>query len=459
MSRNPARSTSVDFLRGLALIVITLDHVSQSALSHLTLHNYAFCDAAEVFVFLGGYASGAAYCAMTASGGAAQAHRRFLKRSGEIYRGYLLTAALMLLCGLAMLALHIHSAILTYTDAPLFLARPFQTLLDIATLRRQPDLAAVLPMYIGFALCVPLVAPVVRRRPATALLASLALWLCAPSLAHLLPSADPIGWSFDPFAWQLMFMFGMLCRLHPVSAVFQASRAGLRRTWIALAVALAFAAYKLLIENQPEPGYLKQHLSSLRVVSFVSIAWLVAQLSRLGWIDRLAAALPPVVTAGRQGLACFVWGTLISIVADTALQVAAPAFHTRTQAVVAALSADLLTIAAVLAVAIISARLKANRPIPRRQHRTGQYGCQSVIAAAFVNRYQDAARSLVLSAPNVARGHLQDKEKSPELEALLHAGNAMLRSDRVAVVDRLVASDTPSVVRDHMTSKPVRVPH
>ncbi|MFM0150627.1 OpgC domain-containing protein, partial [Paraburkholderia sp. RL18-085-BIA-A] len=151
MSRNPARSTSVDFLRGLALIVITLDHVSHSALSHLTLHTYAFCDAAEVFVFLGGYASAAAYCAMSASGGTAHAHRRFLKRSWEIYRGYLLTAALMLLCGLAMLALHIHTAILTYTDAPRFLVRPFQTLLDIATLRRQPDLAAVLPMYIGFA--------------------------------------------------------------------------------------------------------------------------------------------------------------------------------------------------------------------------------------------------------------------------------------------------------------------
>jgi hypothetical protein len=221
------------------------------------------------------------------------AYRRFVKRSGKIYRGYLLTAALMLLCGLAMRALHIHTAVLTYTDAQLFLLRPLQTLLDIATLRRQLDLAAVLPMYIGFALCVPLVAPAVRRRPATALMASLTLWLCAPSLAHLLPSADPIGWSFDPFAWQLMFMFGMLCRLHPVSAVFQASRAGLRLTWIALAVARTFAAYKLLIENQPEPGYLKQHLSSLRVVSFVSIAWLVAQLSRLGWIDRLAAALPP----------------------------------------------------------------------------------------------------------------------------------------------------------------------
>jgi hypothetical protein len=370
MSRDARRSTTVDFLRGLALIVITVDHVSQSALSHLTLHTVAFCDAAEVFVFLGGYASAAAHGAITATDGLAQAQRRFLKRCGEIYRSYLLTAALMLLCGLTMLALHIHTVVLTYTDAQLLLVRPLQTLIDIATFRRQPDLAAVLPMYIGFALCVPLVAPVIGRRSAAALLASLALWLCAPSLAHLLPSADPIGWSFDPFAWQLMFTLGMLCRLHPVSAAFLASRAGLRLTWIALAVALAFTAYKLLIENQPEPGYLKQHLSFIRVVSFVSIAWPIAQLSRLGWIDRLAAALPPVVMVGRQGLTCFVWGTLISVVADTALQVATPALHTRAQAIAAALSTDALTIAAVFAVAIAAARLKANRPIQQRHRKT-----------------------------------------------------------------------------------------
>jgi hypothetical protein len=374
MSRDPARSTSVDFLRGLALIVITVDHVCQSGLSHLALHTYAFFDAAEVFVFLGGYASAAAYCAMTASGGATLAHGRFffLKPNGRVHSGYLLTAARMGLCGLAIVVLHIHTPVLTYTHAPLFLVGPIQSLLNIATLRGQPDLAAVLPMCIGFALCVPLAGLGVRRLPVASVLASVAVWLWAPALAaHLLPGAAPTHWSFNPFAWQFMFMLGMLCRVHPVSTVFQMSRAGLRSTWIALAVALAFAAYKLLIENQPEPGYLKQNLSSLRVVSFVSIVWLVAQVSRIGWIDRLASVLPPVVTVGRQRVTCFVWGTLISIVAHTVLQVAAPAFHTRTQMVAVALLADLLTIAAVLLIAIATARFRANRPIARRrQQRT-----------------------------------------------------------------------------------------
>ena len=109
VSQGTARSTSVDFLRGLSLIVIALDHIPESALAHLTPHVYAYFDAAEVFVFLGGYASAAAYCTMTAGGVAAQARRRFLKRTVELYRAYLLTAGLMLLAGLAMLALRVHT--------------------------------------------------------------------------------------------------------------------------------------------------------------------------------------------------------------------------------------------------------------------------------------------------------------------------------------------------------------
>src|SRR5471032_1384537 len=108
MHANAGRSGEVDFLRGVVLIVIALDHIPASVVSHITLHVYAYCDAAEVFVFLGGYATAAAYCAMAAGGRAAQATRRFLRRAFEIYRAYLLTAAAMLLAGLGMLALRIH---------------------------------------------------------------------------------------------------------------------------------------------------------------------------------------------------------------------------------------------------------------------------------------------------------------------------------------------------------------
>ena len=61
MESRRGRSIEVDFFRGVVLIVIVLDHIPGSAFSQLTLHTYALCDSAEVFVFLGGYASAAAH--------------------------------------------------------------------------------------------------------------------------------------------------------------------------------------------------------------------------------------------------------------------------------------------------------------------------------------------------------------------------------------------------------------
>ncbi|NTY38477.1 hypothetical protein FCJ57_19435, partial [Burkholderia diffusa] len=55
------RLIEVDFFRGLVLLMIVVDHISASVLSRVTLHAFALCDAAEVFVFLGGFATASAY--------------------------------------------------------------------------------------------------------------------------------------------------------------------------------------------------------------------------------------------------------------------------------------------------------------------------------------------------------------------------------------------------------------
>jgi hypothetical protein len=315
------RSLEVDFFRGVVLLVIAIDHVSGSVLSKFTLHAYAFCDSAEVFVFLGGYASAAAYTAVLSRKGAPAARRRFLRRSYEIYRAYLFTAVLMLLGGALMMLLRIDSPMLQYTEWPSFLVRPFGLSFDIAMLRHQPYLSSVLPMYAMFALAVPIVVPLAIRRPVVVLFGSLGMWLFASTLAQGLPSAYAEGWSFNPFAWQLMFVFGMLCRVQPISAEFHDSRTARWLTRAAIVVFLTFAFAKLFIETQPAPGYMKQNLATMRIVSFVVIAWLFAHATHAGWIRSLAQAAPGVVNVGQQGLLCFIAGACVSLVLDTALRV------------------------------------------------------------------------------------------------------------------------------------------
>lgn len=52
------RDLRLDYFRGLALILIFVDHIPGNVLSNVTLHSVGFSDAAVVFVFLSGYTAG-----------------------------------------------------------------------------------------------------------------------------------------------------------------------------------------------------------------------------------------------------------------------------------------------------------------------------------------------------------------------------------------------------------------
>ena len=132
-----------------------------------------------------------------------------------------------------------------------FLLHPVRTLIDIALFRQQPFLSAVLPMYVFFALCVPLSVPLAQRSPLKALVLSLAVWLAAPWLGAELPSASGNGWPFNPYAWQLMLTFGTLCRLHPIPWDAHLSERGRQLTSAALGVGLTIALVKLCLMSIP----------------------------------------------------------------------------------------------------------------------------------------------------------------------------------------------------------------
>jgi hypothetical protein len=347
MESRRGRSIEVDFFRGIVLIVIVLDHIPGSALSHLMLHAYAFCDSAEVFVFLGGYASAAAYTAVLVQRGSGAAQMRFIRRCWEIYRAYLLTAMLTLVSGALLALFHLNRPMLELTGWLPFAGQPLREALDILILRRQPYLSSVLPMYVIFALCVPFAVPLARRSAAAALLLSVAIWAAARPLAVFFSIDDVSNWAFNPFAWQLLFVLGIVSRVQPVSERFHKSNTARWLVRVGLIAVLAFAIVKLFVLTQPLPGTLKQNLSVDRVINFLAIAWLTARLVRSGSVAWVAQRLPGVVRVGRTGLVCFVTGTLVSLIVDTATP---HAFHGVAGALVA-LSGDLVAITAMLVIA------------------------------------------------------------------------------------------------------------
>ena len=61
MAAPAKRIDGIDFWRGLALLMIFIDHVPENVFQHVTQKNFGFSDAAELFVFLAGVSVALAY--------------------------------------------------------------------------------------------------------------------------------------------------------------------------------------------------------------------------------------------------------------------------------------------------------------------------------------------------------------------------------------------------------------
>ena len=83
------RDYRLDFFRGIALIFIFIDHIPDNAISYLTLRSFAFCDAAEVFIFISGYTAALVYARSFEKEGAAMGVARIYRRVWQLYVAHL----------------------------------------------------------------------------------------------------------------------------------------------------------------------------------------------------------------------------------------------------------------------------------------------------------------------------------------------------------------------------------
>jgi len=86
----PGRDLRLDFFRGLALWFIFLDHVPDNIVSWLTVRNYGFSDATEIFVFISGYTAVIAYSRMMLKEGWPRASIRVYRRVWQLYVAHIL---------------------------------------------------------------------------------------------------------------------------------------------------------------------------------------------------------------------------------------------------------------------------------------------------------------------------------------------------------------------------------
>src|SRR6185503_2833218 len=79
------RDLRLDLFRGIALWLIFLDHIPSNIVSWITIRNYGFSDATEIFILISGYTAAYVYGRSMRERGTLVASARILKRTWQIY--------------------------------------------------------------------------------------------------------------------------------------------------------------------------------------------------------------------------------------------------------------------------------------------------------------------------------------------------------------------------------------
>lgn len=326
------REHRVDFLRGLALVVIFINHVPGNVLSNFTHTNFGFSDAAEVFVTLAGFAAAQAYFPLFESGERLAASLKALHRAGVLYLAHIATtvAAIAILAAAAIA--FSHPGYLTDSEEPLYVGvtwvfqDPARGFIGIALLGVQLGYFNVLPMYMVLLALLPAAMGIASRFGLKALMAaSLALWFLAGTFAIDMPKyPEKGGWFFNPFAWQVLFtggfVLGVLWR-RGWSFAIPRWLAWSAAAFVALALVVVQTRSWALLPALPHPhllwgfekGYVPLprllHVCALGVLLFATPLW-----------DALAKIKPTsfVHAIGRNALPVFCWGSLGCLVAAVA---------------------------------------------------------------------------------------------------------------------------------------------
>ncbi|UWF48228.1 OpgC domain-containing protein [Pseudomonas sp. N3-W] len=322
------RDPRIDFFRGLALIFIFWDHVPQNPLAQFTVRNFGFSDAAEIFVFLAGYAAVLAYGKIARRDGMMIATVKILRRAWVLYVVHIFLLALLM--GIVFFAnSHVETRDLVHEmGLQYFLSNPQQALVDELLLRFKPNLMDPLPLYILLLMGLPLVLPALLRKAQWVLGLSVAVYLLAPWLQWNLASTDGGVWFFNPLAWQLLFILGGAAALHRPQ-VRDTRKLNRQPLFIAAASYLLITGVIALSWKWPQvhdafmPKVIgewlypisKTNLSPVRLLHFLALAYVTAKLlPESGWTRHWLARQS--CRMGRYSLEVFCLGVLLAPLAD-----------------------------------------------------------------------------------------------------------------------------------------------
>jgi hypothetical protein len=323
--KGAGRDLRIDACRGIALWCIFLDHIPNNVGSWLTLRNYGFSDAAEVFMFVSGLTCALAYSKAWRCEGWTGVINRTLRRSWDIYVAFLL--------------LTLASAILVHllgggspadeNNTRILLDQPGATLAHAAILQYRPVNTDVLPIFVLLHLLFAPLLWLLLRVPNLTLGASLALYALVHVFGWTVPAWPNSHWAFNPMAWQLLVVLGAWWTIEGKRV----------QPWVrsrsALVLVVPFLLFSLVIalslRIKPLEALIpeglakllypldKSNLDPLRLLHFLALAVLAAWLVPRNWRALMSPLMRGAIHCGQNSLPIYCLGVLLAFASHIAM--------------------------------------------------------------------------------------------------------------------------------------------
>jgi len=324
------RDLRLDLFRGIALWLIFLDHIPSNLVAWATIRNYGFSDATEIFVFVSGYTAAFVYGKEMGERGFVVAGARILRRTWQIYVAHVFLFAIYL-AEISYVATSFENPLYAEeTNILDFLKQPDMTIVQALLLKFKPANMDILPLYIILLLLFPPTLWLLRLRPTLALGASVLLYVLTWYFNWNMPSYPSGHWFFNPFAWQLLFVFGAWCALGGAQRL-----AAVVRSNVTLAIAIAYLLFAFTITltwyipglSVYVPHWLEEliypidkvNLDVLRFAHFLALAVVTVRFVPRDWpLLKSRWAWPPIV-CGQHSLEIFCLGVFLSFAAHFAM--------------------------------------------------------------------------------------------------------------------------------------------
>ena len=322
------RDLRLDACRGLALWFVFVDHIPGNVASWLTLRNYGFSDATEVFVFISGYTCMIAYSEVLRRQGWLAMTLHAVWRSWQIYAAFLLllVACLVLVQNLG------DARYLDETNTRVFFDHPDMAIFHASLLQYKPVNTDILPLFVLLHLTFPALLWLFTCAGIWIAVIVSALLYLSVQIWGINLTAWPRGeWYFNPVAWQLLFVFGMWCA-KAESRKLQA----LVRSHAALVLAILYLLFSLAVTTSWQvtafegllPNALsnliypvdKSNLDPLRLLHFLALMLVLVRIMPEHWTGFSSRWSTAIIRCGENSLAIFCLSVLLSLLGHVGLE-------------------------------------------------------------------------------------------------------------------------------------------